>query len=443
MPSSPTTPATTPATNAAPPSSRYAAYALVVLFVVYVFNFVDRQVLSILIQPIQEELGVSDTAMGLLAGPAFAIFYTLAGVPIARWADTGSRRNVIVFSLSLWSLMTAASGFARNYAMLALARIGVGAGEAGGTPPSHSLLSDYFPPERRATALALYGNGIYIGSGLGIMAGGLLEQYFGDWRNAFFAVGLAGLPLAVLVYFTIRDVPRGVNDPPRSVDDDRPAADAADETFFSVMRFLFSKRAFAWLVTGACFKAIAGYAVLTWGAVFLGRVHGMDRAEIGALFGPTIMIGGCVGVSLGGWLADRLGARDARWYMRMPAILSVIALPLALGFALAPDKRTAIACFVPFYALANMYVGPLWSTAQNLARPSMRATASAVLLFILNIFGLGLGPFLVGLGNDLLAERYGALSVRYSLVAVLLLSAAACVPFWLGSNHLRKELADV
>lgn len=414
--------------------SGYSAYVLAMLFVVYVFNFVDRQVLSILIEPIQAEFQVSDTMMGLLAGPAFAFFYTLAGVPIARWADTGSRRNVIVFSLSLWSLMTAASGLARSYATLALARVGVGIGEAGGTPPSHSLLSDYFPPERRATALALYGNGIYVGSGLGILAGGLLEQYFGDWRTAFIAVGLAGLPLAVVVWWTVRELPRGSADagPANSAGD--------DESFFRVMRFLFRRRAFSWLVVGACFKAISGYAVLTWGAVFLARVHGMDRAEIGALFGPTIMIGGCLGVSLGGWLADRFGARDVRWYMRMPAVLSVIALPVALGFAFAPDQRTAIAFFVPFYALANMYVGPLWSTAQNLARANMRATASAVLLFILNIFGLGLGPFLVGLGNDLLAERYGELSVRYSLVAVFLLSAAACVPFWLGSNHLREEL---
>ena len=407
---------------------------LAVLFVVYVFNFADRQVLSILIEPIQTELGVSDTWMGLLAGPAFAFFYTLLGVPIARWADTGSRRTVIVFSLSLWSLMTAASGLARSYAHLALARIGVGIGEAGGTPPSHSLLSDYFPPERRATALALYGNGIYVGSGLGIMAGGLLEQYFGDWRTAFYAVGLSGLPLAALVLFLVRDLPRGSSDAAPA------AAPVAGESFFGVMRFLFSRRSFAWLVTGACFKAMAGYAVLTWGAVFLARVHGMDRAAIGALFGPMIMVGGCLGVSLGGWLADLLGRRDVRWYMRMPAVLSVLALPFALAFLLAPDSGVAIPCFVVFYTIANMYVGPLWSTAQNLAQPHMRATASAVLLFILNVFGLGLGPFLIGLSNDLLSTRYGDLSVRYSLIGVVTLSAAACVPFWIGSRTLREDL---
>lgn len=415
----------------------YSYYVLAVLFVVYVFNFADRQVLSILIQPIKDDLGVSDTQMGLLAGPAFAFFYTLMGVPIARWADRGSRRNVIVFSLTTWSLMTAASGLARSYGGLALARIGVGVGEAGGTPPSHSLLSDYFPPERRSTALALYGNGIYVGSGLGIMAGGLLHEYFGDWRTAFYAVGLSGLPLGLLVWLTVRDLPRGASDT-------APAAavsDGSSESFFGVMRFLFSRASFAWLVLGACFKSMAGYAVLVWGAVFLGRVHGMSGAEIGKLFGPTIMLGGCLGVSLGGWLADRIGRDDPRWYMRLPAILSLVAWPLALGFLLSPDRNTAIAFFVPFYAVANMYVGPLWSTAQNLARPDMRATASAVLLFILNIFGLGLGPLLIGMANDQLAAQYGDLAVRYSLIGVVTLSMAASVPFWIGSNHLREDLA--
>jgi MFS family permease len=331
--------------------------------------------------------------------------------------------------------MTAASGLARSYATLALARIGVGVGEAGGTPPSHSLLSDYFPPERRATALALYGNGIYVGSGLGIMAGGLLHEAFGDWRTAFFAVGLAGLPLGLLVWLTVRDLPRG------SADAAPAAAPVGDESFFAVMRHLFAKASFAWLVVGASFKSMAGYAVLVWGAVFLGRVHGMSGGEIGQLFGPTIMISGCLGVSLGGWLTDRVARRDVRWYMRLPAIYSLLAWPLALGFVLAPDRGTAIGFFVFFYAVANLYVGPLWSTAQNLARPDQRATASAVLLFILNVFGLGLGPFLIGLSNDLLADRYGDLAVRYSLLGVLTLSMAACVPFWLGSNKLREELA--
>lgn len=419
------------------PSPAYAYYVLGVLFVVYVFNFADRQVLSILIPSIKKEFAVSDTLIGLLTGPAFAFFYTVLGVPIARWADRGSRKAVLVFSLSAWSLMTAASGLARSYATLTLARIGVGIGEAGGTPPSHSLLSDYFPPERRSTALALYGNGIYVGSGLGIMAGGLLEEALGGWRMAFLAVGLAGVPLGLLVWLTVRDRPRGSADaaPPR------PAA-RSQESFADVMRHLFAKPSFAFLVFGASFKSMAGYAVLVWGATFLIRVHGMSGAEVGKLFGPTIIFSGCLGVSLGGWMTDRIAERDPRWFMRLPAIYSVLAWPLALGFLLAPERGMAIAFFVPFYAVANLYVGPLWSTAQNLSRPDQRATASAVLLFILNLSGLGLGPFLIGASNDLLAPYYGDLAVRYSLVGVLTLSMAACVPFWLGSRTLREELAS-
>jgi hypothetical protein len=250
-------------------------------------------------------------------------------------------------------------------------------------------------------------------------------------------VGLAGIPLGLLVWTTVRDLPRG------SADAAPAAAPAEGESFFDVMRSLFAKSSFAWLVLGASFKSMAGYAVLVWGAVFLGRVHGMSQGEIGQLFGPTIMVSGCLGVSLGGWLTDRFARRDVRWSMRLPAIYSLLAWPLALGFALAPSQGLAIACFVPFYAVANMYVGPLWSTAQNLARPDQRATASAVLLFILNVFGLGLGPFLIGLANDLLAGAYGELAVRYSLLGVLTLSMAACVPFWLGSKNLREELAAV
>ncbi len=415
------------------PSRRRANYVLGVLFLVYVFNFIDRQVLSILIDPIKRDLGVSDTAMGLLVGLAFALFYTLAGIPIARWADRGSRRRVIAFSLALWSVMTAVSGLARSFLQLAVARVGVGVGEAGGTPPSHSLISDYFPPERRATALALYANGIYVGAGLGIMLGGYMLEYFGDWRAAFYAVGLAGLPLALLVRFTVRELPRGTSE--------AAPAEAETASFSEVCRFLFRRRAFLWLVVGACCQAISGYGILNWGAPFLGRVHHMPSVEIGRWLGPTLMLGGCLGVTFGGWLADRLGARDARWYLRMPAIASLAGLPFALGFLLLGDSTWAMVCFVPFYAVSNMYVGPLWSIAQNLARPGMRATASALLLLILNLVGLGAGPFLVGWLNDELAPQYGELAIRTSLVVVALVGGLASLFFWMGSASLREDLA--
>jgi MFS family permease len=417
------------------PSRARARFVLAVLFIVYVFNFIDRQILAILIGPIQKELGVSDTAMGLLSGFTFAIFYTLAGIPIARISDRGSRSGVIAVSLALWSLMTAATGFAQNFGHLLLARIGVGVGEAGGSPPSHSLLSDYFPPERRATALALYANGIYVGAGLAYLLGGWVVTRF-DWRTAYFAIGLAGLPLALLVRFAVRELPRGVWEARAGA----PRA-AAPVGFRTAVRELFGKPSFGWLVAAACCQSIAGYGILNWGAEFLARVHGLSRLEIGAWMGPIILVGGCAGVSFGGWLADRLGARDSRWFLRLPAVVAVAALPFAVLFLLLPAPVAALSSFAPYYAVSNMYVGPLWSTAQNLARPELRATASALLLFILNLIGLGLGPFVVGAANDLLAPVYGAGAIRWSLLGVVLTGGVASVLYWIGSRHLPADLA--
>ncbi len=415
-----------------PVSRAYARYVLAVLFAVYVFNFVDRQLLSILVGPIQRELGASDFLMGLLGGLAFASFYTLAGIPIARLADSGERRRVIGFSLAVWSVMTAVSGLAQSFWQLALARIGVGVGEAGGTPPSHALLSDYFPPERRATALALYGNGIYVGSGLGFIAGGALVSHF-DWRTAFAVVGLSGLPLVALVAWTVRELPRGASDAPGTA--------VGVPSFAQTLDWLFSRRSFVWLATGACFQAIAGYAILFWAAEFFARVHGLARDRIGLWLGLAVMLGGCSGVSAGGWLADRLAARDPAWALRLPALVSVAGLPFAVGFVLSADPRLAIASFVPFYTISNMYVGPLWSTTQNLARPEMRATASAILLFLLNLVGLGLGPALIGWVNDQLAASQGPAAIRSSLLFVALCGGLAAPFFWRGSRYLRADLS--
>jgi MFS family permease len=418
-----------------PPSRAYSAYVLGVLFLVYVFNFIDRQILGILIGPIQNELGVSDTAMGLLSGFSFAIFYTLAGIPIARISDRGSRRGVIAVSLALWSGMTAATGLAQNYLQLLLARIGVGVGEAGGSPPSHSLLSDYFAPERRATALALYANGIYVGAGLAFLLGGWVVTHF-DWRVAYFGVGLAGLPLALLVRATVRELPRGLWEARAGM---RVPAGAPPE-FREAVRELFAKPTFGWLVAAACCQSLAGYGILNWGAEFLARVHGMTRLEIGSWMGPTILVGGCAGVTFGGWLADRLGARDRRWFLRLPAIVAVAGLPFAVLFLLLPGPAAALACFMPYYAISNMYVGPLWATAQNLARPQLRATASALLLFILNLVGLGLGPFAVGAANDLLAPSFGAGAIRWSLLGVVLTGGFASLLYWRASRTLEADL---
>jgi predicted MFS family arabinose efflux permease len=409
----------------------YSRYVLGVLFVVYVFNFIDRQVLAILLDPIKQELGVSDTAMGFLSGFAFAFFYTFAGIPIARWADRASRRSIIALGLGLWSAMTAASGLASSFLQLALARVGVGVGEAAGSPPAHSLISDYFAPERRATALAIYATGVYVGAMIAFLAGGYIREYF-DWRIAFLVVGLPGIPLALLVRFTIREPPRGHSE--------SGPADTRAASMAEVIRFLLKRRSYVYIVTAASCQAMSGYGVLAWGPTFLGRVHQMGGVEIGIWFGLSIGLGGTLGAYLGGAIADRLGVRDRRWYMFLSAIVTLAGVPFVAGFLLLDDTRVALLCFIPFYVLAAMYVGPMLSMTQGLVRLRMRATASAILLFMLNMFGLGAGPLLVGFLNDQLNDRFGLEAIRYSLLVVGIIGGLASVFFLQASRTLREDL---
>jgi MFS family permease len=418
---------------AAPISPGYARYVLGVLLAVYILNFVDRQILSIVLDDVKRELGASDTAMGFLYGPAFTLFYTIAGVPIAWLADRGTRRTIVAVGLAVWSAMTAACGLAGSFAQLALARFGVGIGEAAGTPPSHSLISDYFPPERRATALAVYGMGIYFGLLFGMLGGGLIRDAF-DWRTAFLVCGAPGIPLAALVYLTVREPRRGASEA-REV-----AADAPD--LRTTARFLFRRKAYVLLTLAACCQATTGYAVLGWAAPFLGRVHQLTATQIGLSFGLIAGIGGAIGITLGGALADRLARRDPRWHPWLAAIVSLAAFPFAIPFYLASDTTTALASFGVFYLVNNMYVGSLWSLGQGLVPVRMRAVASAMLLTILNIVGQGFAPFLVGLLNDVLAPTYGIESIRYSLLLTAVVGACAAPLFVLCARALPGDLAS-
>ena len=410
--------------------SPYAWYVLGVLLLAYILNFVDRQVLALVAQDVKEEMGLSDTQLGLLLGPAFVAFYTLAGIPIARLADRVSRRNVIAIGLAVWSLMTVACGMAGSYLQLLLARFGVGAGEAAGTPPSHSMISDYFPPERRATALSIYAIGVFFGTGFGFLGGGLILEWF-DWRTAFLAAGLAGLPVSLLMFLTVREPARGASE---------AHADAETPSLGEVVRTLASRRSFRWLMVAAACQAILGYAVLSWGVTYLRRVFDMSGAEAGFSFGLIAAICGAIGTSIGGYMSDRLAERDRRWYAWLAAIVSIAAFPFAVGFVLGETAAWALAAFAPFYVLNNAYVGPLWSLAQSLVRPRMRATASATQLAILNLAGLGIGPALIGSVNDLLTPSYGEEAIRYSLLVTAVVGACATIFFLLCARHLREDL---
>lgn len=410
----------------------YANYVLALLFLVYVFNFIDRQILSILLEDIKAELEVSDTQMGVLVGFAFVLFYTVAGIPIARLADRGSRRTIIAAGLFFWSAMTAASGMVQSYAQLVLARIGVGVGEAAGSPPAHSLISDYFPLRRRATALAIYSMGVYIGAMIAFVAGGMIKDALG-WRAAFFAVGVPGLLLALLVRTTIREPPRGMAD--------GQVADAQPVSALEVARYLASCRSFLLIALAASIQSLSGYSVLVWGPTYLSRVHGMSGTEIGLQLGLIIGIAGSLGGFLGGRWTDYLARGDVRWYMRLPALQSLLGVPFVIGFTLSGDAAVALWCFVPFYFLGAMYVGPMLSMCQGLVKLRMRATASALLLFALNLIGLGLGPLLVGLMNDRLFAGLGNEAIRYSLLVMGMVGGLASLVFWLSSLGLREDLA--
>jgi len=421
-----------PAGAEAPVSPGYARYVLGLLFVVYVFNFVDRQILAILLEPIKRDLGVSDTAMGFLTGTAFALFYTFAGIPIARLADRGVRRSVIAVGAALWSAMTAASGLAQSFAQLALARVGVGIGEAACSPPAHSLLSDYFPPERRATALALYAAGIHVGIAFGYLAGGWINQAF-DWRTAFFVVGLPGLGLAVLVRLTVREPARGLSEGGEA-SGDVPATR-------EVLRFLWSLRSFRHVSFASALTAFAGYGVANWTPTFLVRVHGMGTGEVGTWLGLIAGIAGASGAYLGGHLVDVFRSRDARFGVWIPAAAGVLGLPFVSLLLFWPEPRQALLLSAPGTLLGAVWLGPVFALTQTLVRIRMRAVASAILLFVVNLIGLGLGPQTVGLLNDLLQPRFGAGAVRWSLAAVVLVTSLwAALHFALAARSLRADL---
>lgn len=416
-------------------TSRRAGYTLAVLFVVYIFNFVDRQILSVLLVPIKAELGVSDTAMGFLTGFAFALFYTTAGIPIARLADRTSRTHIIAIGLVVWSGMTAASGLARSFVQLALARVLVGVGEAAASPAAHSLISDYFPPARRATALAIYTMGANVGILLGLAGGGWLAQYFG-WRAAFYVVGLPGLLMAVVVWLTLEEPPRGAADA-------RVADAEAMPSTFEVLEHLWRLPSFRHLTLAGGIYALAGYGFMTWVPAFLARVHGLSTGEAGTWAGIMIGGGGALGAFIGGQLCDRLSPRDVRWQMWVPALGGLLIVPFGLGFVLLDDVRLALLFYAPAAVAGSFYVGPTFAVTQALARLRMRALAAAIVLFVLNLVGLGLGPVAIGFANDMLAPTLGDDAVRYSLAVALLTNLWAVMHSFRATRTLQADLERV
>lgn len=402
---------------------------LAALVVVYTFNFIDRQILSILLQPIKAELGLSDTAMGFLTGFAFAIFYATLGIPIAMLADRWNRRNILALSLGLWSTMTALSGLATNFWHLALARIGVGIGEAGGSPPAYSLISDYFPPERRAMALAIYSMGLPLGILFGFLIGGWVNDWLG-WRAAFFIVGIPGLLFALVVRFAIREPPRGACE---------ARAVAAAPPLREVIRFVWSQRALRHAILGTMAVAFANYGFLTWTPAFLIRSHGLAVSTVGTYSALIIGGSGAVAMLLAGWGADRLARRDVRWLAWLPALIVLANFPGAIATLLAEPVWLTFALMTIPSAMGVMYLGPVLALMQNLVAPRMRAVSGAFFLFLVNLVGLGLGPQTVGIVSDALAPAHGVDSLRYAIIVVAAANLLAAWHFWRAARYVAGD----
>ena len=418
----------------APLSNHYANYVLGVLTLMYMFNYLDRWVLSILLVDIQKEFGASDALMGFLLGPAFAVFYTTLGLPIARLADRMSRRTIVSVAFVTWSLMTAVSGLARGTATLALARIGIGIGEAGGTAPTHSLLADYFPPEKRAFAFGVFQQGVYLGQLVGLVAGAAIASALG-WRVTFYVFGLSGIAAAALLYFTVREPERGRFDPAPTRREEPPKIG-------EVFRYLWKLRSFRAVAIGAGVASFGGTGFGSWMPALLERTLEMPKTDIGTQYGTATAVSASLGALGAGKLADLLSRRDIRWLMWVPALSVLISLPFLLGQALATSPAMAIAMAVPSGLIGGGWAPAVYACVQQLAPARMRAVAAAVIVLFITLLGQGAGPWVIGFLNDFYAPRFGTDAIRYSMVTVLLTFIPAAAGLAWGAGKLPQEVVS-
>lgn len=418
----------------------YRYYVLFVLTLIYVVNWIDRYVFAILLQPIKEELGVSDTIMGLLTGTAFGLFYATMGVPLALLADRTTRKKLIAWCLGLFSVMTALCGVAMSAWQFAILRIGVGVGEAGTSPSSHSMIADLFAPKERATAMAIFAAGLNIGIFIAFFAGGWILELFG-WRWAFVLAGAPGILLVWVISMHMREPPRGHADGFKVASEDIPVR--------KVFAYLWSVKTFRQLSIAAALNSFVGYGALQWVPAYLYRSHQMSPGEIGTVLAFIIGIAGGIGTFAGGLLVDRLSKGDARWNMWLPAGAILVGTPLAAGFYLSGSALLPISTAAGLWlwvlpvAASALYLGPALAVTQGLAPLKMRAMASALLLFIINIIGLGLGPLAVGVLADLFAPMAGEDSLRWALVVGALVNVWAMFHFMMASRTVRQDLANV
>lgn len=409
---------------------------MVILTIVYMFNFIDRQILSILLPAIRQEFQVADSVLGLLAGTAFALFYIVLSVPIAQLADRVNRRNLIALAVAIWSGMTALSGVVTSFWQLALARVGVGVGEAGCSPPAHSMIADLYPPENRSTAMGFYTLGISAGIMLAYLAGGWVAQNIG-WREAFLIVGLPGLLLAVVVRFTIQEPTRGASEQ-RIDSGTRPG-------LLIAAQFLLARRSFVFMAVAAGLSSFVGYSIVNFMPSFLVRSFGMELATLGLWLGLIYGIAGGFGFFMGGFLADHIGRKGHRRALSFIAIAVLVSAFINASVFMASSAFLCLILFIVPNVTSNLYLAPVLSQTQSLVSLRMRAVASSLVLLIINVIGLAMGPPITGLISDLLEPSLADESMRYSLLLVssVLLPLAAWCYYQAGKSiELDLQRAD-
>jgi len=423
------TPNTLPA---AAPKIPGRAWVLAVLTLTYTFNHVDRQILVILLEPLKNHFQMTDGQIGWLTGLAFAAFYATLGIPVALWADRGNRRNIIALALGVWSLMTALSGVAQTYWQLLLVRMGVGVGEAGGTPPATSMIADLYPPQERATALGIYTCGIGFGILAGFALGGYVYELYG-WRAAFFIAGVPGLLLALLVRFGVREPVRGLAD---QRTDDGPAP-----TLGETMKFLLGQTSYLWLLAGCLLICISANAFLVFTSSHLQRTYALTPGQVALPLGLLIGGVGSLGAVILGRVCDTLSKRDMRWRPAIIALCAAVAIPFAWMFLRAPNVELAYAWnLVPSF-IGLIYASVAYTASQELVKLRMRSFASAFMLFCLTLIGIGCGPLIAGLLSDHFTSTGAAQPLARALEIILLFNAASIVCLLMSTRHYRRDVA--
>ena len=412
--------------------SWYKWYVVGVLTAVYASSQVDRQIMGILLEPIKLELGASDTQMGFLIGLTFAVFYATLGMPIAMLADRSNRRNIITAAISIWSVMTVVCGYAANFMQLALARIGVGVGEAGSSPPSHSIIADLFGPEHRGTAMGVFALGVNIGLLIAYLAGGWLTENWG-WRATFVTVGLPGLLFAAILYFTTREPERGASEQLQSNTDNPPS-------FAVVARHMWSVRSIRHVVIGSSLAGFVGYGFVLWMPSFLLRSHGLSPTEIGLVLALMTGVVGGLGTFTAGRLADALAKRDIRWRVWIVAAGKAGYVPFLAAVFVVDELWQALLLYIIPAFFAGFYLAPTFALIQGLVSLRMRALASSITLFVLNIIGLGFGPQVVGIMSDMFEPSYGQESLRMALLVLTFVNLWCAFHYLIAAKTLKVDL---